>query len=80
MKPLRIFIFFAAVALLLFLLALIIPRQGISITPDLQLKFMNLSDLSARDTVDSMPASGSRLPTAHLVRWYTAPMQKGSLR
>ena len=52
MKPLRIFIFFAAVALLLFLLALFIPRQGISITPDLQLRFMSLSDLSATDTVD----------------------------
>jgi lysophospholipase L1-like esterase len=52
MKPLRIFIFFGAVTLLLFLLALIIPRQGISITPGIRLKFMDLSDLAVKDTVD----------------------------
>ncbi|MCK4989874.1 MAG: hypothetical protein KAS29_05285, partial [Bacteroidales bacterium] len=52
MKPLRIFIFCAVVTLLLFLLALIIPRQGIFITPGLHLKFMDLSDLSVKDTVD----------------------------
>ena len=52
MKPLRTFIFFTAVALLLFLLALIFPRQGISVASGLHIKFMNISDLSDRDTVD----------------------------
>ncbi len=52
MKPLRIFIFFMAVALLLFLLALIFPRQGITITPGVHLKFMDLTDISVRDTAD----------------------------
>lgn len=46
MKPLRIFIFFATAALWLFLLALIFPREGISLGSSIQLKFMNLSDLS----------------------------------
>lgn len=46
MKPLRIFIFFATAALWLFLLALIFPREGISVSPSIRLKFMNLSDLS----------------------------------
>ncbi len=48
----RTFIFFAALTLLLFLLALIFPRQGISISPGIHLKFMNLADLSASDTLD----------------------------
>lgn len=52
MKPLRIFIFFATVAMWLVLLALIIPRQGISVTRGLHLKFMNLSDLKVKDTLD----------------------------
>ncbi|MFH0757143.1 MAG: hypothetical protein V2B15_07650 [Bacteroidota bacterium] len=52
MKPLRIFIFFTAVTLLLFLLALVFPRQGITITPGVHFKFMNLADISARDTAD----------------------------
>jgi hypothetical protein len=52
MKPLRIFIFFAAVALLLLLLALIIPREGISITSGIHLKFMHLSELTAEDTLE----------------------------
>jgi lysophospholipase L1-like esterase len=50
MKPLRIFIFFLAVALLLFLLALVFPRQGIPLTPGLHLKFATLSEFSARDS------------------------------
>ena len=45
MKPLRIFIFLATVALYLVLLALIFPRQGISVSPGIRLKFMDLSDL-----------------------------------
>lgn len=48
----RTFIFFAALTILLFLLALIFPRQGISISPGIHLKFMNLADLSASDTLD----------------------------
>jgi hypothetical protein len=52
MKPLRIFIFFAAVALLLLLLSLIMPREGISITSGIQLKFMHLSELQTKDTLE----------------------------
>ncbi|MCP4311118.1 MAG: hypothetical protein GY790_07650 [Bacteroidetes bacterium] len=52
MKPLRIFIFFATAAFCLFLLALIFPREGISVTPSIRLKYMNLSDLS-REKQDS---------------------------
>ncbi len=46
MKPLRTFIFFVTVALLLFLLALIFPHEGISVGSSVHFKFMNLSDLS----------------------------------
>lgn len=45
MKPLRIFIFFASTALCLFLLSLVIPGEGISLSPSVHLKFMKLSDL-----------------------------------
>jgi len=51
MKPVRTFIFFVTVALWLLLLALIFPREGISVSPSIQLKFLNLSDLS-RETKD----------------------------
>lgn len=51
MKPLRTFIFIATVALLLFLLALIFPGDGISVKPDIHFKFMNIADLS-RDEQD----------------------------
>ncbi|MEN8158185.1 MAG: hypothetical protein ABFS10_14630 [Bacteroidota bacterium] len=50
MKPLRIFIFLTTVALWLFMIALIFPRQGISITPDFQLKFIDLSTLTDKET------------------------------
>ena len=49
MKPLRTFIFFVAVALLLFLLAVLFPGQGITLSPSVHFKFMNLSDLSRSD-------------------------------
>ena len=49
MKPLRIFIFFVSVALLLFLLAVLFPGQGITLNPSVHFKFMNLSDLSRSD-------------------------------
>jgi lysophospholipase L1-like esterase len=52
MKPLRIFIFFAVVAMLLVILALVMPRQGISVTKDIHLKFMHLSELLVRDTLE----------------------------
>ncbi len=51
MKPFRIFIFLATVAVWLFFLALIMPRQGISITPGIHLRFMDSSELFERDTV-----------------------------
>ena len=46
MKPLRTFIFFVTVALLLFLLALVFPGEGVFVSPIIHLKFMNPSDLS----------------------------------
>jgi hypothetical protein len=52
MKPLRIFIFFAAVAGVLLLVAFIFPRQGITIAPGLHLRFVELSDLSASPTAE----------------------------
>ena len=52
MKPFRIFIFYAAVLLLLFLIALLMPRQGIGITDNLRLQFVSLPDLFAEDTLN----------------------------
>lgn len=46
MKPLRTFIFFIAVAGLLFLLALVFPGEGITVNPSVHLKFMKLSELN----------------------------------
>lgn len=40
-----------AVALLLFLLALAFPRQGISLSPNVHLKFISLSDWGSKDPV-----------------------------
>ncbi len=51
MKPLRIFIFFGAVLLFLFTLALLLPEQGIGIAGDLRISFVTLSDLFHRDSV-----------------------------
>ena len=53
MKPFRIFIFFVAVLLLLFLVSLLFPKQGIGIGGDLRLNFMSLSDLKREDSIDS---------------------------
>jgi len=84
MKPLRIFIFFATTALWLFLLALIFPREGISVSPSIRLKFMNLSDLSfgedppeheKKDVVKQLVAASSVTedPEAN----FTMPMEAG---
>jgi len=51
MKPVRTFIFFAAVLLLISLLALVIPEQGIGIGGDLRLSFLSFSDLSGNDSI-----------------------------
>lgn len=51
MKPLRIFIFYATVCMWLFFIALLIPRQGIVINSNLQLHFLNVSDLFHKDTL-----------------------------
>jgi len=51
MKPFRTFIFFAAVALLISLLALVVPDQGIGIGGDLRLSFLSFSDLAQSDTM-----------------------------
>lgn len=51
MKPIRTFIFFAAVALLISLVALVVPDEGIGIGGDLRLSFLSFSDLSTRDSI-----------------------------
>jgi hypothetical protein len=51
MKPFRTFIFFAAVGLLIALLALVVPDQGIGIGGDLRLSFLSFSDLTKSDTL-----------------------------
>jgi lysophospholipase L1-like esterase len=45
MKPWRIFIFFTAVALLLLILALLFPGQGVTISRNIHLQFMKPADL-----------------------------------
>ena len=50
MKPLRIFIFFLAVLLLLLLVSLLFPKQGIGIGGDLRLSFMSFSELVHEDS------------------------------
>ncbi|MDF1575050.1 MAG: hypothetical protein P1P86_07665 [Bacteroidales bacterium] len=50
MKPLRIFLFFVAVLLMLLLLALLFPEQGIGVGSNFRLSFATLSDLSRKDT------------------------------
>lgn len=49
MKPLRTFIFFTAVALMLIILALAMPRQGIPVTSGMTLKFASLDELRQED-------------------------------
>lgn len=51
MKPFRTFIFFAAVLLLISLVALVVPEQGIGIGGDLRLSFLSFSDLSPSDSL-----------------------------
>ena len=51
MKPFRIFIFYATVIMWLFFIALLIPQQGIGVSGDLRLHFMNVSDLFREDTL-----------------------------
>jgi len=53
MKPFRIFIFFLAVLLLLLLISLLFPQQGIGVGGDLRLTFMSVSDLIREDTAVS---------------------------
>ena len=50
MKPFRIFIFFLSVLLLLLLMALLFPEQGIGVGGDFRLSFMTLADLTGEDT------------------------------
>ncbi|MFC2090820.1 hypothetical protein ACFLT1_08590 [Bacteroidota bacterium] len=51
MKPIRILIFFLAVTGLLFLIALVFPREGIRIGEEFTLKFRHYSDLFSRDSI-----------------------------
>ncbi len=53
MKPFRTFIFFAAVLLLIALLALVVPEQGIGIGGKAKLSFLSFSDLSGEDSLAS---------------------------
>lgn len=50
MKPIRIFIFFSAVLVLLLLVSLLFPREGIDLGSDLRLYFISLSDLLQEDS------------------------------
>lgn len=52
MKPIRIFIFFTTVLLLIAILALLMPEQGIGISGDYRLHFINLYEISREDTLD----------------------------
>lgn len=51
MKPIRIFIFFSAVLVLLTLVSYLFPNEGIPIGGDLRLHFMSFSDLTHRDSI-----------------------------
>jgi len=50
MKPLRTFIFFIAVLVLLLLVSLLFPEQGVGIGGDHTLTFMSLSELNREDS------------------------------
>ncbi len=52
MKPIRTFIFFAVILLLISIFAFLIPPQGIGITGDHRITFLNFSDLLRKDTLD----------------------------
>ena len=66
MKPLRIFIFFLAVLLLLLLVSFLFPKQGIGVGGDLRLSFMSLSELIHEDTT-AAPADIDHLLAASSV-------------
>lgn len=53
MKPFRIFIFFLAVLILLLLMALLFPEQGIRLGGNLRLSFLSLSDLNRADSTQA---------------------------
>ncbi len=50
MRPLQIFIYFATVLLLLSLLALLVPEQGIGLGSDVRLSFVQFSDFNREDS------------------------------
>jgi lysophospholipase L1-like esterase len=53
MKPFRIFIFYAAVMLLLIVLAFLFPKNGIGVGGDNRLSFLRLPDLYRSDTLST---------------------------
>ena len=53
MKPFRIFIFFLAVLLLLLLMAVLFPQQGIGIGGDHRLSFVSIPHLKEEEATDS---------------------------
>ena len=52
MKPQRIFIFYAVILLLLSILAILIPEQGIGINSDFRLTFLSFPSLISEDTLN----------------------------
>ncbi|MBN1132823.1 MAG: hypothetical protein JXR52_11375 [Bacteroidales bacterium] len=58
MKPIRILIFFAAVASVLLGISLLVPPDGIRLTNDLYLRFFNPSAFLAQDTIQYADLSG----------------------
>ena len=66
MKPFRTFIFFAAVVLLISLLALVVPDQGIGIGGDLKLSFLSFSELTQKDTLAQGEAAERLMAGAQL--------------
>ena len=50
MRPFRILIFFAAVGILLLVIALALPEEGIRITEDFRISFLSVSDFFQKDT------------------------------
>jgi hypothetical protein len=51
MKPVRIFLFFAAVLALLWVIALMVPEEGISLGSEIRLHFVSLTELFKEDTL-----------------------------
>lgn len=67
MKPFRIFIFLLSVLLLLVLVALFFPREGISLGGDHRLSFVSLPELNSKDTTGISSVNVEKLLSASTV-------------